>query len=159
MRARSIGIVAAIAAVTLAMAGLATADDGGRPFSGPTSGAEEVPTNAHGAADNGSFTLTLNQGQGEVCWSFGALTLTAGEPLPFAAHIHEAPTGVAGPIVVALFGTATTPAAPTSYPTGTTCVAADPALIKEIRQDPSAYYVNMHNMTHPSGVVRAQLSK
>lgn len=158
MRAR-FGGIAAVVAVTLAVGGFAAADDGGRPFSGTLSGAEEVPTNPHGAADNGSFTLTLNQGQGEVCWSFGALTLTAGELLPFAAHIHEAPAGVAGGIVVDLFGTATTPAAPTAYPTGTTCVAADPAQIKDIRQNPSAYYVNLHNATHPTGVVRAQLSK
>jgi hypothetical protein len=159
MRARFGGIVAAVAAVTLAVGGFAAADDGGRRFSGTLSGAEEVPTNPHGAADNGSFTLTLNQGQGEVCWSFGALTLTAGEPLPFAAHIHEAPAGVAGDVVVPLFGTPTTPAAPTSYPTGTTCVSADPELIKEIRQNPQDYYVNLHNLTHPTGVVRAQLSK
>jgi CHRD domain-containing protein len=159
MGSRFGGITAVIAAVMLATAGLALGDDGGRPFSGTLSGAEEFPVNPHGDADRGSFALTLNQGQGEVCWSFGALTLTAGEPLPFAAHIHEAPPGVAGDIVVPLFGAPTTPPAPTSYPTGTTCVPADPDLIKEIRQNPQDYYVNLHNETHPTGVVRAQLSK
>jgi hypothetical protein len=150
-----VGLVTALAAGSaLAIGGPAAAQ--GKPFRIALSGAAEVPTNPHGAADSGSVELTLNQGQGEVCWSFGELTLTAGEPLPFAAHIHEAPAGVAGGVVVTLFDP-TTGTTPTSYPTGTVCVAADPELIKEIRQNPENYYVNMHNLTHPSGVVRGQL--
>ena len=155
------GLVAVVAGLAaFAVGGPVAADDGGRPFRLRMSGAEEfnrqgVASNPHGDADNGTVVLTLNQGQEEICWQFGELTLTEGESLPFAAHIHEAPAGIAGDIVVDLFGPST---APTAYPTETTCVHADADEIKEIRQNPEEYYVNMHNSTHPSGVMRAQLA-
>jgi CHRD domain-containing protein len=136
---------------------------GGRPFRLALSGAKEfnaagVPINPHGDADRGSVVLTLNQGQEQVCWQFGPITMTAGEALPHVAHIHEAPEGFGGPVVVDLFGTAITPPAPTAYPTGTTCVHADADLIKDMRQNPEDYYINLHNVPHGGGVMRAQLS-
>lgn len=160
MRARSVGIVAVIAAAILATAGLATADDGGRPFSTALSGANEVPALTDGVHE-GSVALTLNQGQGEVCWQFGPITLPAGEELPFMGHIHEAPAGMNGDIVVTLFGMpGPAPAAPTEYPTDVVCqTGVDPELIKAIRQNPDAYYVNLHNSLHPGGVMRGQLGK
>lgn len=156
--------VAAVAAVgigAVALAGAATADDGGRPFRVDLSGANEfnaagAPINPHGDDDRGSIELRLNPGQEEVCWSAGAITLTAGDASPAAAHIHEAPAGVAGPIVIPLFGGGVAP--PSSYPTGTQCVSADRDLIREIIHDPAAYYVNFHSATHPAGVMRGQLS-
>ncbi len=159
-------LAAAVAAAglgTVLVMGPAGAANGGRPFHVVLSGANEVnaqglPINPHGDADRGSISLRLNPGQERVCWSAGALTLTQGEALPRVAHIHEAPAGSAGPVVVDLFGTASTVPAPTSYPTGTTCVHADRSLIVDILQDPSAYYVNFHNAQHPPGVVRGQLA-
>ncbi len=154
------GVLAAlVAAVSLVGGGPAGADNRGRPFRLGMSGAEEfnrqgVASNPHGDADHGTVVLTLNQGQEEICWQFGELTLTAGEGLPFAAHIHEAPRGRAGDIVVDLFGPS---AAPTAYPTGTTCVPAEADVIKEIRQNPEDYYINLHSAQHPGGMMRAQL--
>jgi hypothetical protein len=149
------GLVAGSAALATLAALVSPATAGGRPFAMALSGAEEAPVNTHGNADRGSVELTLNQGQGEICFSFGPLILTSGEPLPRAGHIHEAPVGVAGPIVVHLFDQAT---APTSYPTAERCVPAPKDLVKEIRQNPGDYYVNLHSATHTSGVVRGQLS-
>ena len=162
-RARVVG--AAVAAAMLGsvlLSATTVADDGGKPFRLALSGANEfnaagVPINPHGDADHGSITLRLNPGQEEVCWSVDELTLTAGDALPHVAHIHLAPAGVAGPVVVDLFGGSAPVPAPTSYPTGTTCVPAPREGIIAIIQDPAAYYVNLHNAQHPGGAVRAQL--
>lgn len=137
-------------AVALGTVAVAVADDGGRPLSTTLSGAEEAPgpgdPNATGQAD-----LTLNQGQQEVCFTVSWADID-GEV--FAAHIHVAPAGVPGPIVVTLF---TGSFAGTGSASG--CAEnVDPELIKAIRQEPSAYYVNVHSRPNfPGGAVRGQL--
>jgi len=164
-RVRTIGsAVVGICIGAVVLHAPAGAGDGGRPFSVALSGANEfsptgAPINPHGAADHGSIKLTLNPGQEEVCWAVGAITLTAGEALPHLAHIHEAPAGVAGPVVIDLFGGTAAVPPPTSYPTDTVCVHADRAQIIEVLHDPSSYYVNLHNAQHPAGVMRGQLGK
>jgi len=119
---------------------------GGRPLSAVLTGPAEVPT---GDPDgSGSAFVTLNQGQGEVCFELQVLDIAPAT----AAHIHVAPAGVAGPVVV--------PLVPPTTGFSSGCVAdVDPDLIKAIRQNPSAYYVNVHNATFPGGAVRGQLSK
>ncbi|MGH9282163.1 MAG: CHRD domain-containing protein [Acidimicrobiales bacterium] len=162
---RAIGVGAVVlGVVTLVPGAGAAADDGGRPFELDLSGANEfnasgVPINPHGDDDRGTGSITINPGLGEVCFEFGALTLTAGDALPNNAHIHRAPAGVAGPVVVPLFGSQGA-AAPTSYPTESTCVGdVDRALLIEIIQHPDEFYVNLHNAQHPAGVMRDQLHK
>lgn len=160
-RTRVIGAAATAAVALMLVGGAAAGDDGGRPFRLALSGAAEFNAvggaiNPHGDADHGSIELRLNPGREEVCWTVGEITMTAGESLPTAAHIHVAPAGFAGPVVIPLFGGSTAPA-PTSYPTGTHCVPADRDLLRTIIRDPSAYYVNLHNVPHPAGVMRAQL--
>jgi hypothetical protein len=91
--------------------------------------------------------VTLNQGQSEICFE---ITVSGIAPAT-AAHIHVAPAGVAGPVVV--------PLTPPTSGSSSGCVSVDPGLIKAIRQNPSAYYVNVHNADFPAGAVRGQLSK
>jgi hypothetical protein len=101
--------------------------------------------NATGQAD-----LTLKQGLGEVCFeiSWGEID---GEV--FAGHIHAGTATEAGPVVVTLFAGSF---AGTDSVSG--CVDADPALIKDIRQNPTTYYVNVHSRPNfPGGAVRGQL--
>lgn len=121
----------------------------GRPLSATLTGAAEVP--GPGDLDgSGTATITLNQGQGEVCFEI----TVSGILLPATgAHIHAAPAGIAGPVVVPL-----TP--PDASGTSSGCVTGvDPDLIKAIRQNPSDYYANVHNADFPGGAVRGQLSK
>jgi hypothetical protein len=129
-----------------AAARLDGADHGGRPLTTTLLGANEVP--GPGDPDGiGSATITLNLGQGEVCFELSV----SGIAPATAAHIHVAPVGVAGPVVVPL-----TP--PTSgFSSG--CRSVDRDLIKAILQNPEAYYVNVHNAEYPAGALRGQLSK
>jgi hypothetical protein len=130
--------------------GTATADNGGRALSTTLTGAEEAPLpgdpNASGRAD-----LTLNQGQNEVCFDISWADV---DGTVFAGHIHIAPAGVAGPIVVPLFAGSF---AGTDAVSG--CVeGVDTDLIKAIRQNPSAYYVNIHSQPgFAGGAARGQL--
>jgi hypothetical protein len=150
MRSRAVVLTAGLVAALLLVVGVAVADDGGRPFSTTLTGASEAP--APGDPDaTGQADLTLNQGQNEVCFQL-AWADVDGEV--FAAHIHVAPAGSAGPIVVPLFAGSF---AGTDSASG--CVeGVDPSLIKAIRHDPSAYYVNVHSRPDfPGGAIRGQL--
>src|SRR5947209_5025239 len=141
-------VVALGAVVALLGATSALAADGGRPLATTLAGANEVP--GPGDPDgSGTATLTLNQGQGQICFTLTVTNLT----LPAtAAHIHAAPAGVAGPVVVTLVP-------PDASGVSSGCVSADPDLIKAIRQDPAAYYVNVHTTDFPAGAARGQLAK
>jgi hypothetical protein len=142
--------VATVALVIAAsiLSGFVTAQEeqGGRRLATRLSGAAEVP--GPGDPDGGGrAVITLNQGQGQVCFDLTVSNIASAT----AAHVHIAPVGEAGPVVVTL-----TP--PTNGPSKG-CVSADAALIKEIRQNPENYYVNVHNQDFPNGAVRGQLSK
>ncbi|MDQ3915847.1 MAG: CHRD domain-containing protein [Actinomycetota bacterium] len=135
-------LVALTVAVAAALWGT-TAAGAGTTLSTALVGAEERP--GPGDPDgNGFITLTLNQGRGEICFEVtlsGIDTATAG-------HIHKAPAGEPGPIFVTLFG---------SEGPGAKCVTATKAQVKEIRRDPTQFYVNIHTATFPNGAVRGQL--
>ncbi|MBZ0299976.1 MAG: CHRD domain-containing protein [Anaerolineae bacterium] len=142
-------IVLILSVLLMVVVGAASAerigDHGGRRLTATLTGPAEVPP---GDPDgSGTAVITLNQGRGEVCFE---LTVNHISPAT-AAHIHIAPAGVPGPVVVPLI-------APTSG-SSSGCVSADPALIKAIRQHPDNYYVNVHNADYPPGAVRGQLSK
>jgi hypothetical protein len=126
--------------------GSVLADEGGRPFFTEMDGAQEVP--GPGDPDGtGTASFTLNPGLGQVCYELTVSNIVTAT----AAHIHRAPVGVAGPVVV-----------PLGAPSGGTssgCVSADRALIMDIIQNPEGYYANVHNSVYPAGAVRGQLGK
>lgn len=146
MHRRSIATVIAVGALFASIVFAQVALAGGQPFVTALEGENEVPVT--GDLDGtGTATLTLNRGTGEVCWhiSVAGITLPAA-----AAHIHEAPAGVPGDVVVTL-----SPPDATGVATG--CTTADRTLVKDIAKNPSAYYVNVHNADFPGGALRGQL--
>ena len=149
MRRLKVPLVVA-AALALAVAGVATAGTGGKQLSTTLTGAEEAP-NAGDPDASGQADLRLNQGKNRVCFEVSWADVD-GEV--FAGHIHVGPPGEAGPVVVTLF---------TGSFAGTDAVSGcaegvDRSLVKAIRKDPTAYYVNVHsNPDFPGGAVRGQL--
>jgi hypothetical protein len=146
-------LLVAFAVVALAVATVpAFADDGGVKLSTQMTGAQEAPGPGDPDA-SGTATLQLNPGQGEVCFDVRWANVD-GEV--FASHIHVAPAGTPGPIVVTLF---TGSFAGTGSVSG--CVEnVDRELLKAIVKDPANYYVNVHSRPDfPGGAVRGQLSK
>lgn len=144
MRLQFLGSLVAITAALALPAGAARldgADHGGRPLTAELSGANEVP--AKPATQTGIAAITLNQGQGEVCYDIDVSNIIG---TVVAAHIHTGTAGVNGPVVIPL-------------PPLSGCVSADRDLIKRIRQNPTDFYVNVHTNTYPGGAVRGQLSR
>jgi hypothetical protein len=141
---RIAAILVALVAATVALAPAAQA--GGQPFTTMLTGAAEVP--GPGDPDgSGTAVITINRGLGEVCWRIAVSGIT----LPAtAAHIHEAPVGVEGDVVVTL-------SPPNAAGVSSGCTAVSRELAKEIAKDPAAYYVNVHNVPFPAGAARGQL--
>ncbi|MCC6169332.1 MAG: CHRD domain-containing protein [Caldilineaceae bacterium] len=118
---------------------------GGRPLYATLTGTAEAP--GPGDPDgSGSAVVTLNQGHGLVCFHIEV----TGIDQVTAAHIHVAPVGVAGPVVVNFNPTVNGLQG---------CVSAGADLIKQIRRHPEEYYVNVHTAAFPAGAVRGQLGK
>ena len=72
-----------------------------------------------------------------------------GTDAPTAAHIHQAASGAAGPVVVTL------PAPIFNHVYN--CMDIDPALYTQIAADPAGFYVNVHTTDFPKGAMRGQL--
>ncbi|MDX1524217.1 MAG: CHRD domain-containing protein [Anaerolineae bacterium] len=141
----SIAVAVSLLLVLFAAASAAIADNGA-PRVTTLSGAEEVgPDGQLGAGDedgSGFASIRLNHGQGTVCWEVSFQDIAD----PFAAHIHAAPAGSNGGVVVPL------------SPIEAGCASAERDLIKAIIQNPDQYYVNVHNSDFPGGALRGQLS-
>lgn len=148
MRVRTV-LVTLVAFPLLALPVAAGAADGGLPLATEMDGTQEAPGPGDPDA-TGAASFTLNQGRGRVCFELSWVDV---DGTVSAAHIHLAPAGSPGPVVVPLF---TGPLAGTD--SASDCVTGvDRAVVKAIRKDPAAYYVNVHSDVFPAGAVRGQL--
>ena len=136
---------------TVQLAVVEGADHGGRPFSeSMTQEVTSTPVYAGDPDGTGTAFITINVGQGELCWH----TTVSDIALPAtASHIHHAAAGIRGPIVVAL-------SAPDETGEATGCRSEiDPALLRDILEHPDQYYVNVHTTEFPAGAIRSQLDR
>jgi hypothetical protein len=121
------------------------------------SGANEVPP----ADPDGRGLALVGTGKERVCFAVGWTRIGP----PIFAHIHAGATGVNGPVVVLFFDVPELAGAPTAALPDTIAAAAgcvgdqDPALLRDIRRHPAAYYVNVHNSEFPGGAIRGQLRR
>jgi hypothetical protein len=123
-----------------------TAHKGGRKLTATMTGANEVP--GPGDADGmGTASFRLRKGQAQICAELKVSNIL----LPaIAAHIHQAPAGVAGPVVVPL---------PTPDAAGMSagCVTVQRSLVEAILANPAGFYANVHTTDFPAGAIRGQL--
>ena len=111
------------------------------------SGANEVPP--HPTAAVGTAVVVVDLGTNTVCTSYNFSGLSAPAT---AGHIHKAPPGVAGPVVVPFTGVPNATAGG-----GQSCLVVAPALAADIAANPGSYYVNFHDSVYPGGEIRGQL--
>ena len=150
---KSAALAVMVAAVAAVGPSGALADEKTATFTIQLSGAAEVCPTAPGTCGGpgtGTATITIDRNAGTVCYAI--TTQNVALPL-LAAHIHEAPAGQAGPVVVPLF------TSPVNSATTSGCVTGvNKNLLKDILRNPEEYYVNVHNAPFPNGAVRGQLS-
>lgn len=115
-------------------------------------GSEVSPEGKANAGDRngrGTATVIAAPGAGKLCFAITVDNIDN----PVAAHVHNAPAGKNGPIVVTLV-------APGSGEPGAAggCVSnLDSELLRAIQEQPAAFYVNVHTSAYPDGAVRGQL--
>jgi hypothetical protein len=132
-----------------------------RQLAAGLNGANEVPP----ADPDGRGLALIRTGRERVCFAVGWTRIAA----PIFAHIHAGVAGVNGPVVVLFFDVPELPGLPPGTPPAALpdtvsavdgCVGdQDPALLRDIRHHPAAYYVNVHNREFPGGAIRGQLSR
>ena len=149
---RSLIVLGFIGAVLVATTAIGLAD--GRPLATTLTGAQEVPAGVGDPNGTGTAELTLNAGQEDVCYE---LTWQNLDGTVQRAHIHEAPSGVNGPIVVTLFDGQSF--AGTGSASGCDLGDATRDEIRRILKDPSGFYVNIHDTVRPGGAIRGQLDR
>ena len=123
------------------------ADNDDQEFSTEMSGALEAP--GPGDPDgSGMANITVNLFKRQVCFAL----MVEGIAPATAAHIHVAPPGEPGPVVVPLNPP------PTDGSSRGCANNVDTRLLRNIIRHPENYYVNVHNADFPSGAVRGQLA-
>jgi hypothetical protein len=148
VRRIAIGLVASAGLLLASVVPASAVITPGVPFTVELTGEAEVTAGGvpnQGDLDaTGTATLTINPGTGQVCWTI----VVEGDIQPITAgHIHNATSTTTGPIVVPF----------NPYSGG--CRVIDRDLALAIILNPSAYYVNVHNVEFPLGALRGQLDR
>ena len=135
-------------------------------FTATLSPSNEVPpiTNAE-SSGSGNVTITMDvtkDSSGNV--TAASITFVAnlsGFPAGTTVtlgHIHKAPSGVAGAVVISANVT-TTSLSNGAGSLALTNTSPDVAVVQDILNNPSQYYFNLHSTLNPGGFCRGQLSR
>jgi hypothetical protein len=143
MRLRRAHVALAVAFVVLMGTALPADAAEFRAFAELT-GPNEVP--GPGDPDGRGVGIVDIHSKGRVCVNLAYDEIKR----PFGFHIHRGTATEAGPVVVEFSHL---------LPSGDGCVEADPALLEEIRANPSGFYLNVHNEAFPGGAIRGQLRR
>jgi hypothetical protein len=111
-------------------------------------------------ADQGAFgtaTVTLDTATNTARFDVSVNNVAA--PALILAHIHQAPAGVNGAVVV---DSGLSPASPVPVVNGSatftrTNLTVPPAIAQGLLANPAGFYFNVHSTLNPGGVVRGQL--
>ena len=120
----------------------------GQTLGAVLTGGAEVPPNNNPGFGNATVTFDATRQNVQVTITVANL----GSPIN-NFHIHEAPPGVNGPVVVNLIGLGGTFVNGTM--TGTFPI--DAGVAQRMLQNPRGFYVNVHTVALPGGAVRGQL--
>lgn len=149
-----VSVVVATSLVTVLMVGPAGGSNHAlnRKYTVTLTGAAEVPPPAD-VDGTGTGVVQVKNKKGIVCV---LLKKIANIGAATGAHIHSGAVGVDGPIVQALVTPVLTGK---KYQKSKTCVTLGPGatLVTELRDNPSGYYLNVHNADWPGGAIRAQI--
>jgi hypothetical protein len=108
-------------------------------------GSQETPPNGSPGTGTGDF---VRQSPTELAYTYTYEGLVGSAT---AAHIHKAPPGSPGPIVIPL-------KSPSGHSGSVSDTAvADATLLEDICAHPADYYINVHSDVYPGGEIRGQL--
>ena len=163
------GVLVAVVAAVALMVGVGSAAFSRLEASMNGDNELDQVTLERGAGDpNGTATaiVRVNPATRTVCFDLDWRKIQA----PARAHIHEGNRTANGDIIVPLFETGEPPPADETDPTDQDLpaslrsaggcvrdVAATRAQLRDIRDNPRQFYVNIHNNAFPAGAVRGQL--
>ena len=104
-------------------------------------GRAEVPKGS--PTGSGTAVVKLNAKTSQACWTLNVKGLDK----TLSAHVHKAPPGKSGPVVI--------PLGARFAPKG--CVRIPMSTLKAVASNPAAYYVNVHTQKYLNGAIRGQL--
>ena len=108
---------------------------------------EVTPVVGVGEDSSGVAILTVCEESNEICLNLDSdITGNPGEAA--GGHLHMGGVGVNGPLVID-FGV--------EFPTFEGCSVVDDDLIRDVLDDPSNFYINIHTPLNPPGEIRGQV--
>ncbi len=146
----ALSVVVALVAATAASAGPNGSDEGTMCVQNTQLNAGNETTGSNSTATGHAQIKVRNDGTIE--WK--VFVLNPDEETFTAGHVHIAPAGIAGPVVLPLHSGGTTTVRQIRD-SGESSTAG--ALGEAICANPSAYYVNYHTTAFPGGAIRGQL--